>query len=236
MPLETADTIGLTIAHTSDLHIGARTSRDGELHTLRAVLDASGEAGARALILAGDIFDNNRVPQTTVAQAIEMLEGAALEVVILPGNHDPAMADAIYHQRELHGLDHVHIFGVTHDQSIHLEALDLEMHGVPHTDYADMPALVSPRERSLRWQVVVAHGHWVRGPQDAHRGWLLHDDDLAALGADYIALGHWDLPQPAGDERALAYYSGSPEIAKTVNIVRFSDAGVQVERFPLRLD
>jgi DNA repair exonuclease SbcCD nuclease subunit len=92
------------------------------------------------------------------------------------------------------------------------------------------------RPRSLQWHIVVAHGHWVTGPHDAHRGWLIHDRDLAATGADYVALGHWDVPQPAGDGSVPAYYSGSPEIAKTVNVVVFDKSGTDVRRHPLRLD
>jgi DNA repair exonuclease SbcCD nuclease subunit len=85
-------------------------------------------------------------------------------------------------------------------------------------------------------EIVVAHGHWVRDHRDAHRAWLIHDEDLAACGADYVALGHWDLAQPAGDGSVPAYYSGSPEIAKSVNVVRFGEGDpVEVARHALLL-
>ena len=89
--------------------------------------------------------------------------------------------------------------------------------------------------RGARWHVVVAHGHWYKGPSDAHRGWLIRDEDITATRADYVALGHWDLPQPAGDGTIPAYYSGSPELARTINIVSLSDTGTTVERRPLEL-
>jgi DNA repair exonuclease SbcCD nuclease subunit len=225
----------LTIAHTSDLHIGARSSRDGELHSLRAVLDASTEAGARALLLAGDIFDNNRVAPAIVAEAAAMLAASDIAVIILPGNHDPATPDTVYRHEALAALPHVHVLGVNAAPVLHLDHLDVEIHGVPHVAYADMPPLPPAAARTLRWQVVVAHGHWVRGPHDAHRGWLIHDDELAALPADYVALGHWDLPQPAGDGRIPAYYSGSPEIARTINIIHFTATATTVTRHPITL-
>jgi len=82
--------------------------------------------------------------------------------------------------------------------------------------------------------VVTAHGHWVTGPHDHHRAWLIRDEEIAATGADYVALGHWDRALPVGDGSVPAYYSGSPDLARTVNLVRFrADGGVEVERAPL---
>lgn len=226
----------LLVAHTSDLHLGGRWHKGGELSALRAVLDAAGEAGAQALILAGDVFDSHRTPGRIVEGAARMLEAAGLEVVILPGNHDPATPDAVYRRDGMSGVANVHVLGVTAGDSVRFAAFGLEVFGLPHMAYVDMSPLAVARPRSTRWQIAVAHGHWVQGPQDAHRGWLIHDHEIAATGADYVALGHWDVPQPAGDGSVPAYYSGSPEIARTVNIARFGAEGVDVRRHPLRLD
>jgi DNA repair exonuclease SbcCD nuclease subunit len=223
------------IAHTSDLHIGGRSHIDGHLTTLHAVVDAARDARAHALVLAGDIFDSHRVPDSVIAEAAAALAAAPLEVVILPGNHDPAVPDAVY-RRGIAEPANVHVLGVSAPDAVFFDELDLEVSGVAHMTYADMPPADLARRRSRRWHVVVAHAHWVRGPHDTHRAWLIHDDDLAAIDADYIALGHWDLPQPAGDGRVPAHYSGSPELARTINIVRLSDAGVDVRRHPLALN
>jgi DNA repair exonuclease SbcCD nuclease subunit len=222
------------VAHTSDLHIGGRSHIDGHLTTLHAVIAAAREAEAHALILAGDIFDSHRVPDAVIEDAASTLAGSEIAVVILPGNHDPAIPDAVYH-RGIADAPNVHVLGVSAPDAVFFDDLDLEISGVAHMTYADMPPADLARRRSRRWHVVVAHAHWVRGAHDTHRAWLIHDDELAALDADYIALGHWDLPQPAGDGRACAHYSGSPELARTINIVRMSDAGVDVRRHPLAL-
>lgn len=227
---------GLTLAHSSDLHIGGRSRAGEELESLRAVLDAAGEVGALALVLAGDVFDSHRVPPPIVAGAARMLADAMIDVVILPGNHDPATPDAVYRRDGMADPPNVHILGVTAGDSVRLAHLDLEVSGTPHMAYADMTPLLTGRVRTLRWHVVVAHGHWLTGPHDAHRGWLIHDHELASTGADYVALGHWDSPQPAGGPGVRAYYSGSPDVAKTVNIVRLSAQGVEVRRHPLRLE
>jgi DNA repair exonuclease SbcCD nuclease subunit len=224
----------LIVAHTSDLHLGGRWQHGGELSALRSVLDAAAEAGAAALIMAGDIFDSHRAAARIVEGAARMLAEAAVEVVILPGNHDPATPDAVYRFSGMDSIENVHVLGVTVVDTVLLDALELEVVGVPHMAYADMSPLAEARPKSARWQISVAHGHWVQGPQDAHRGWQIHDHQIAASGADYVALGHWDVPQPAGDGSVPAYYSGSPDVARTVNVVRFGASGVDVRRHALR--
>lgn len=227
----------LIVAHSSDLHLGARSHGDGDIARLHAVIAAAHAAGAHALVLAGDIFDSNRVHDAIVDAAALMLAAAAFDVVILPGNHDPATPDSVYRRPAMSALANVHILGIGGDGEggVCLPHLDLEVSGAPHMDYADMPALAVPRTRSLRWHIVVAHGHWVTGPQDAHRGWLIHDHEIVATGADYVALGHWDRALPAGDGTVPAYYSGSPELARAVNIVRLTEGVAQVRTQSLQI-
>ena len=227
---------GITIAHSSDLHLGGRTRKGAELWPLRAVLDASIAGEAQLLILAGDIFDSNRVPEALIDAAGVMLADAPIPIVILPGNHDPATADTVYRRTGMTEIPHVRVPGVNADQSITYRELDLDIWGAPHLSYADMTPLESVPARASRWHIVVAHGHWVRGQYDEHRSWLLHDHELTATAADYVALGHWDVPQPAGDGTVAAYYSGSPEVAKSINIVRLSTEGTDVSRQPLVIE
>ena len=228
------DARDVIIAHTSDLHIGGRWHAGDDLATLHAVIEAAQATQAQVLILAGDVFDTHRVAVAIVEDTSRALAAARMDVVILPGNHDPAVPDAVY-RRGMADAANVHVLGVSVDGAVFLDELDLEISGVAHMTYQDMPPADVTRRRSRRWHVVVAHAHWVRGPHDSHRAWLLHDDEIAALDADYVALGHWDLPQPAGDGRVPAHYSGSPELARTINVVRLSDAGVEVRRHPLAL-
>ena len=86
-----------------------------------------------------------------------------------------------------------------------------------------MSPLADPRPRSTRWQLAAAHGHYVDEARDPNRligSWLIHREELIATGSDYIALGHWNQATPVGNGEIAAYYSGSPEYAGTVNVVR----------------
>lgn len=157
-----------------------------------------------------------------------------MPVVLLPGNHDPILPDCLYRRAGVTDFTHVHVLGVTHD-TVLLDALDLEIHGIPHRGFGDMVPLGPVRARRLHRQVVIAHGHCVPPTEwstQAHRSWKFSDAEVAQTGANYVALGHWDRAAAVGDGRVPAWYSGSPDLAGTVNVVRLGDATL-VERMPL---
>src|SRR5262249_56176982 len=82
--------------------------------------------------------------------------------------------------------------------------------------------------RGAGWQIAMAHGHYVPVPDRTIRlrpSWLIGDDELAATGSDYVALGHWNRAAKIGNGGVPAYYSGSPEYAGTVNVVRLASSG-----------
>jgi DNA repair exonuclease SbcCD nuclease subunit len=224
----------ITLAHSSDLHLASDYRPGEDLARLRAVLATAQQAGADALLLAGDVFDHNRVKLSMIDEVGRAIADAGLPVVILPGNHDCLAPGSVYRRGGLGEVPNVEVLGITVNEVLVLADLDLQVWGRPHLDHVDMSPLADPLSRNgTRWSVAMAHGHWVSGPQDHHRSWLIHRQELEALGDDYLALGHWDLATKVGDDEVLpAYYSGSPDLAKTVNLVRLGD-GVDVVRTPL---
>jgi DNA repair exonuclease SbcCD nuclease subunit len=230
----------LVVAHSSDLHVDhdhtARLHGGDGTAGLACVLRAARGAGADVAILAGDTFDSHRLPQDLVDRAADVIAAAELPVVILPGNHDPAVPDAVYRHGRLAGVRNLHVLGVTVDDAVVFPDLGLEIWGRAHRDYFDMIPFEAARPRSTRWQIAMAHGHYQPRPDRSTRlrpGWLIGDDEIAATGADYVALGHWNRSAKVGNG-AAAYYSGSPEYAGTINLVRFAHQGaVEVSRLEL---
>ncbi len=210
---------GITLAHSSDLHISADRATD-EFHPLCRVLDAVRRVEADLLLLAGDIFDHNRLPLSLLDSTARLLGDAAIPIVILPGNHDCITADSVYRRGGIGDVPNVHVLGVSVEQAVLFPAFDLEVWGNAHFDYKNMAPLSDPRPRSTRHQVAMAHGHWFREAVDRHRGWLISDEEIAATASDYVALGHWPQAISAGDGIVPAYYSGSPDLAATVNVVK----------------
>lgn len=230
----------IVVVHSSDIHVDdgytARLYGGDGTAGLRNVLATARGVAADVLLLAGDVFEHNRLPPDIVAQAAGLLQDAGMPVVMLPGNHDPAIDGSVY-RRGICGAPNVHVLGITHAEAVLFPDLDLEVWGNAHFDYGNMPPLRTMRARSTRWQIAMAHGHY-DGSLDVgaiHRpSWLISDADIAATGADYVALGHWNRAVRVGNGAVKAYYSGSPELAGTVNVVRLAiDGTVEVGREPI---
>lgn len=219
----------LVVAHSSDTHIDGHQSED--FHPLCKVIEAAHRVRADVLLLAGDVFDHNRVDDSLVGRVAYLLSEASIPIVILPGNHDCLVANSVYY-RGIGDVSNVHVIGVQAEAVIFPEH-DLEVWGRAHTNYADMSPLREPRPRSTRWQIAMAHGQWWRWPAD-YSAWEISSEEIVATSADYVALGHWPQAMAAGDGQVPAYYSGSPDLAGTVNVVRLTGSGsVDVRRVPL---
>jgi DNA repair exonuclease SbcCD nuclease subunit len=220
----------VVLVHSSDLHIDEdrAVARGVGMAGLRSVLLTARALKADVVLLAGDTFENNQVGSDVVDRAGCLLAEAGMPVVILPGNHDPALSDSVFIRGGFGRIPNVSILGVTHDEAVRFPTYDLEIWGHAHRDYFSMAPLRGPRPRSTRWQVVMAHGHYEPPATRANPlrpSWVFSDEEIAATGADYLALGHWDRPMRVGSGGVPAYYSGSPDLAQTVNMVRLTAAG-----------
>lgn len=232
MPRDPSFVDDIVLVHSSDLHvdddrIAAQHGGDGT-GGLRAVLAMARRAGADVVLLAGDTFDNHMVNSATVDRAGRLLADVGLPIVILPGNHDPITKDSTFLRGDFAAIPNVTILGITTERAIVFPNRELEIWGNAHHDYHDNVPLRDPHPRTTRWQVCIGHGHY-EPPETWHNplrpSWLISDAMIAATGADYVALGHWDRPMQVGDGTIPAYYSGSPEWAKTINLVRLTAAG-----------
>ena len=222
----------VTLVHSSDVHvddgrIAAQHDGDGT-GGLRAVLAHAREVAADVVILAGDTFDNHMVSAATIERAGRALADAGVPIVLLPGNHDPLTAGSVYARGGYAEIAGLRILGLGDDGAIQFPEHQLEIWGNAHRDYRNMEPLKDPRPRTTRWQVCVGHGHY-EPPETWHDplrpSWLISNAMIDATGADYVALGHWDRAAQVGSGAIPAYYSGAPDWAKTVNLVRLTEAG-----------
>jgi DNA repair exonuclease SbcCD nuclease subunit len=228
----------IVLVHSSDIHVddGSGTgSRSGDGTVgLAAVLMTARALRADVVLLAGDTFENNQLGSAVLERAGRLLAEAGRPIVILPGNHDPALPNSVYVRGGFDRIPNLYILGVTDNEAVAFPAHDLEIWGHAHRDYHSMAPLRGPRPRSTRWQVAMAHGHYEPPETRANPlrpSWIFSDDEIAATRADYLALGHWDRPTRVGNGAVPAFYSGSPGFAGTVNLVRLtSETGAVVTR------
>src|ERR1700691_2454377 len=110
----------IVVVHSSDLHVDhdytARLHGGDGTAGLACVLAAARGMSADVVILAGDTFDSHRVPQDLIERAAATMAGAALPIVVLPGNHDPAVAEAVYRDTALAAVKNLHVIGITHEE------------------------------------------------------------------------------------------------------------------------
>lgn len=230
----------IVIVHSSDLHVDdGYTARawggDGNA-PLAAVLNAAREIAADIVLLTGDIFEHNRLKTPILERTRAVLADASLPVVMLPGNHDPLMAGSVWERGALGSVENVCVLGEDSPTAAFPEH-ELEIWGRAHRDYNDINPFEGSPARSARWHIAAGHGHYAdERPADGipAPSWLFTTEEIEATGADYVALGHWNRKVRVGTGDIPAWYSGSPDHAATVNVVRLkASGGVEVSHAPV---
>jgi DNA repair exonuclease SbcCD nuclease subunit len=241
------------LLHTSDLHLGADSGRRGPawhgpgcLCPIEIVGQAAVKSNCDVLIVAGDLFDHNRVDHELVGGLVRILGDLPIHTLLVPGNHDALDATSVYHRFERHAPSpRIHVAEDPLGGWTEFPECDLSVWGRPivvhEPAYRPFGSPV-PRRGSLTdvWHVAVAHGHFVEASaphESTPRSSTFSTAELATVDADYVALGHWDIPTRVGDGRVPSWYSGSPTIGGTPRtaIVATLDPndGVRVEHLPL---
>ena len=229
----------LRLLHTSDVHL---TDRPTGLDTFSSVIEMALEAQVDAVLIAGDLFDHARVPDSAIAATVDQLRRLEQPVVVIPGNHDCVETGSIYERADLGAAGgHVFFVGEPQGRQVLLERLRLAVwaRGIEDHDPRHRPlAGYEPLPRDW-WQVVVTHGHFVPRGESSERSSQIHQDEIAGLGCDYVALGHWHHFFDASTDGVAAFYSGSPTDRiggdPSVNLVTLDPVtGPDVERVPVR--
>ena len=207
------------ILHTSDIHVGDSVDHSGVVAPL---VDTAIDRAVDLLLLVGDIFDHNRVPTAAGQTVVDELARLTAPVVVLPGNHDCLVPDAVWRRVEL--PTNVHVMTDAAGSHLELAGLDLALWGRPHPDYGDLRPLAGiPAPGDRRWHGALAHGHLVLRPDDRHRAYQITPEEIAASAQDYIALGHWDVPHDMSAGDVTAHYSGSASRFGVCALVTLSD-------------
>ena len=237
----------LRVVHTSDVHLGAYSGsidakwserRDLMESTFRRVIDLANACDADALIIAGDFFDNDRVPDETVVFAAETIRQFRGQTFLLPGNHDPMDPGSIYWRYDMEAIaKRLTIVRAPAGEFIEPEGIDLVLWGRAYldSDWHFKPLEGLPRRLDSRWHIAMAHGHFVPEGGEMHRSMLIRESEIAAAAGhwDYMAFGHWEPHADVSIGGVTAIYSGAPMPLSDANrraglaaVVDFTEAGV----------
>jgi DNA repair exonuclease SbcCD nuclease subunit len=223
----------ITLLHTADLHID---EGQASIAALRAVIGIALAERVDLVLIAGDTFDHERVSDLAARSVIAELARLSQPTVIIPGNHDCIDATSIYRHVDLtEAGPHVHFVGdpagtelIFDDLSVAIWARGIEMHTPQNRPLAGY----RPSDPRF-WRIVLAHGFYVPAGESSYRSSQIHEEEIAALECDYLALGHvhryWEVS--AGSVTATYAGSATEDTNPGVNLVRLDESyGVRVER------
>ena len=205
------------ILHTADWQLGLRLAfvpgdagarlRRQRFDTVEAIGRLAAQERVDAVVVAGDVFDDNGVGPDTLQQAREALRAFGdVPVVLLPGNHDPGTEDSALGR--LGDVSPTVTVALTPDP---VRIRSLEIHPCPllrRHSFDDPTAPLPERADPSTVRVAVAHGGVLRFGEATETPNRIDPAAVLARGFDYLALGDWHGVYRVDDR---AWYAGAPE-------------------------
>ena len=200
----------MKIIHTSDIHIASPLTsklppeksklRAAEIASTFAKICAGADAlGAKAVIIAGDLFDTSRVTKKVLDVALSSIESAGdIKFFYLCGNHEKN----VLLTSGVSLPENLLIFG---EEWTYFDIGDVTVVG-RSTVTPDMTSELKLKEE--RKNIVVLHAEL----RDYASTGAIGLNDLKGKNIDYLALGHYHTySKKEIDRRGIAVYSGCPE-------------------------
>ena len=203
----------LRLVHTSDTHLGDPAGHPRGEEILVSVVDVVERLDADALLLAGDVFDNERVTDDVLERFVEQMARLNVPAIVLPGNHDLAHKTSVYRRGPFDEAPaNLRVIRDPNGEKQTFPELNLELWGramLSHTpDFRPLAGMPEPTEG--RWLVAMAHGHFHFEDDRDQRSSPIYPGDVAAATCHYLALGHWDRHADVSRANTTAVYSGCP--------------------------
>lgn len=221
--------------HTSDLQLGmTRWFLDGEaqarfdearIRTIDRLGEIASGHDCAFIVIAGDVFEHNSLNQRTTGRAVDALRRLPVPVYLLPGNHDPLVADSIFYRAQGEGI-HV----ITDAEPIQVTAA-VELIGAPLTAKRATTDLVrhalEPLAPTDDIRIAVGHGQAESRSNDAAPDQIdlaFVEERLADGTIDYLALGDTHSTRAVGSSRRV-WFSGAPETTDFHDLTEGTEGG-----------
>lgn len=211
------------ILHTADWQIGRQYSRfssedavalsEARFSVVERIASLATEERVDLILVAGDVFDAQMVSDRTIRRLFNATQGFAGRWIMLPGNHDAALAESVWSRAVRIGAvpDNVTLMlepGVWTDRHLGIAVLAAPL--TQRQTYQDLTECFDEAETApglLR--IGLAHGS-VQGllADDIDSPNPIASDRAQRAGLDYLALGDWHGLKQISDR---TFYSGTPE-------------------------
>lgn len=209
--------------HTADWQMGRQYGRfaaedsaalsDARFKAVERLAQLGTEEKVDAVLVAGDVFDAPNLSDRTIHRTFNALAGFAGPWILIPGNHDAALAESIWTQAaRLHAIpENAHVLlkpGVTEFADLGFAILAAPL--TQRQTHDDLTGWFDAAETpSGLLRIGLAHGT-VEGqlPEAADCSNPIASDRAESARLDYLALGDW---HGAKCINMRTWYSGTPE-------------------------
>ncbi|MFQ5590570.1 MAG: exonuclease SbcCD subunit D [Phycisphaerae bacterium] len=203
-----------------DLPSGVRDSLErAALNALDRACQLVLERDAAVLLIPGDLFDRPEVSEELVSEVQALFECLQRPVLVSPGNHDAFGPMSVWNNAALERLglrrwsDNVWVFssrGLTPRSVIDGELVVYGHRVEGYHAASDSPLTDVVLTNDARYRVLLVHGALQGTRQDRRTTLPFTAPQLAELGADYAAVGHYHRYLPIEYEgRLVGAYAGA---------------------------
>ena len=214
--------MSISVIHTADWQIGKTFGnipgdagamlREQRFQTIRRIAELARERAVDAVLVAGDVFDSNAVKDETIRRAMNAMEGFAGPWVLLPGNHDAALAESVWTRIMRWGVPE-NLLLATSPEPIVLANGRMAVLPAPlrrKQEVVDLTEWFDPAETPPEAvRIGLAHGSVAsRLPEEAEAKNPIADDRADRARLDYLALGDWHGTREIAPR---TWYAGTPE-------------------------
>lgn len=224
------------------MHLDNNIGQAGEETTSQlgfmAVVDAAVQLKVDLFLLAGDLFDHNRVKEPCLEFTVNQLSRLHCPVVMIAGNHDCLAEYSIYHKFDPAVADtDVHFIQDPTGASIDFQEYGLRIWGQGIVEHApeNKPLKDVPTEPYAGWHVGMAHGYLNTRGGDSYSS-MITEEEIAGSALDYLALGHVHVFSDMTHGSTRAVYPGSPNLMQgtrestAAHIVLCPEEGITVSQ------
>lgn len=209
--------------HTADWQIGRHYSRfesedaaalaETRFTAVERLARLATQERVDAVLVAGDIFDAQTLSDRTLHRTFQALAGFAGPWIMIPGNHDAALAESVWSRAQRIAAIPPNVY-LLHEPEVRIfEELGVAILPAPLTQrqtHHDLTAWFDAAEtpESLL-RIGLAHGS-VEGqlPESADSTNPVDADRAPSARLDYLALGDW---HGLKQINSRTWYSGTPE-------------------------
>jgi DNA repair exonuclease SbcCD nuclease subunit len=211
------------LLHTADWQIGMRARhlgrggkavREQRIASARALADLVRAHQCDAVLLAGDVFEDNGVDRADVQRVVDAIALMGVPAYVLPGNHDPLGPGSVWEHRSWGAASSLHVLRTAEPMVIGDGITLYPCPAFSAMSSSDPTAWI--REAGGEGtRIGIAHGT-VSGVKVSEDCYPIARDAAERAGLDYLALGHWHSTANFGGELASTRmaYSGTHETTK----------------------